>query len=61
VDHGHRQRRLHYYFNAEGRYCNAAARHVTRVLPGKAEVTTNAYFGNGSYSFDDNTILFKIG
>ncbi len=49
---------LQYSFNADGRYDNAAAaRHVTRVMPGAVEVTTNTYFGNGSYKFDGNQIV----
>ena len=51
---------LHYSFDGNGRYDDTgAARHVTRVSPLEVVVTTNAYFGNGSYTFEGNTIVFK--
>jgi len=49
---------LQYVFHADGRYADTGAtRRVSRVLPGELVETTQAYFGNGSYTFDGNQII----
>jgi len=47
---------LQYIFQANGRYASTGAtRHYS---PATSTETTQAYFGDGAYSFDGNTIVF---
>jgi hypothetical protein len=49
---------LRYAFAANGRYAGAAARQYTsRISATELLQTTDAYFGDGSYSFDGNTLV----
>lgn len=51
---------LRYEFKANGRYGGAGAtQHRSRVSDTEVLQTTQAYFGDGSYSFDGNMIVLK--
>ena len=49
---------LRYEFRTDGRYADAAATQYTTAISGnRALQTTQAFFGNGSYSLDGNTMV----
>jgi hypothetical protein len=51
---------LRYEFHSDGRYAGAGAtQYRTRVSPNEVLATTTAYFGDGAYSFDGNTLVMK--